>query len=237
MSTGSVTESPTSWATLSISMTSPTATFCCWPPLRTIAYTADSLSSSDYKFGSACRARAHHTEGWGRRTWTHDGASAPRIKSTDGLPTGQNEPSANHLPLPRPFLLDRYVRPRLLVRRRIDARLGAVEPLAVLRHRRVARLRRPIGAGRGRLRYGQRSRGWTRGTSRHAPTRGRHHAWRRRCRSDLGLRRRWGGRWRLRCLRGDAVGGRLVGLLGRLVGRLLVGLRLLDRRLLDGALL
>src|SRR3954467_9645580 len=111
ITTGRLTESPTPWATLSISMTSPTATFCCWPPLRTIAYTADSLSSSDYKFGSACRARAHHTEGWGRRTWTHDGASAPRIKSTDGLPTGQNEPSANHLPLTRPLLLDWYVRP------------------------------------------------------------------------------------------------------------------------------
>src|SRR4051794_19989348 len=47
ITTGRLTVSPTAWATLSISMTSPTATFCCWPPLRTIAYTADSLSSSD----------------------------------------------------------------------------------------------------------------------------------------------------------------------------------------------
>ena len=66
MTTGRVTDSPTSWATLSISMTSPTATFCCWPPLRTIAYTADSLSSSDYEFGSARPAHAHRSRTTGR---------------------------------------------------------------------------------------------------------------------------------------------------------------------------
>src|SRR5215510_7543303 len=41
---GSSSDSPGRASTLSISRTSPTATFCCWPPLRTIAYTADSLS-------------------------------------------------------------------------------------------------------------------------------------------------------------------------------------------------
>src|SRR5690606_5729136 len=38
---GSVTEEPTSPATLSTSRTSPTETFCCLPPQRTIAYTAE----------------------------------------------------------------------------------------------------------------------------------------------------------------------------------------------------
>src|SRR5699024_8085901 len=36
---GSATDSPAPWLTRSISMTSPTATFSCVPPLRTIAYT------------------------------------------------------------------------------------------------------------------------------------------------------------------------------------------------------
>src|SRR6266508_6176074 len=40
-SAGSETVSPTSVCRLSISMTSPTATFCWVPPLRTIAYTVD----------------------------------------------------------------------------------------------------------------------------------------------------------------------------------------------------
>src|SRR5919107_4257951 len=93
ITTGRVTESPTSWVTLSISMTSPTATFCCWPPLRTIAYTADSLSSSDYEF-SVVRPGTLTTldcsEGGGcavdaRRCRRHRGC-----KSTDGTPPGQN---------------------------------------------------------------------------------------------------------------------------------------------------
>src|SRR5215212_6935054 len=41
--TGRVSESPAAVATLSISMTSPTATFCCLAPARTIAYTAVSF--------------------------------------------------------------------------------------------------------------------------------------------------------------------------------------------------
>src|SRR5215213_4070022 len=47
--------SPGAVATLSISMTSPTATFCCWPPLRTIAYTSDSLSSVGLHLGGVRR--------------------------------------------------------------------------------------------------------------------------------------------------------------------------------------
>src|SRR5687767_4922422 len=39
---GSESFSPSPWVTLSISTTSPTATFCCVPPLRTIAYTTGS---------------------------------------------------------------------------------------------------------------------------------------------------------------------------------------------------
>src|SRR3954451_7304461 len=45
MTTGRVSDSPTPVSTLSISMTSPTATFCCLLPARTTAYTAGSLSS------------------------------------------------------------------------------------------------------------------------------------------------------------------------------------------------
>src|SRR5690242_7328670 len=96
ITTGRLTDSPTSWAILSISMTSPTATFCCWPPLRTIAYTADSLSSPDDEVGT----------GWGcgpacspvDRTWprepctahAHRRPKAPRVESTDAVPAGQN---------------------------------------------------------------------------------------------------------------------------------------------------
>src|SRR5262245_58616351 len=47
--------SPGAVVTLSISMTSPTATFCCWPPLRTIAYTSDLLSSVGLHLGGVRR--------------------------------------------------------------------------------------------------------------------------------------------------------------------------------------
>src|SRR6476620_7436225 len=43
ITTGSVSVSPTAASVLSISMTSPTATFCCLLPARTIAYTAVSF--------------------------------------------------------------------------------------------------------------------------------------------------------------------------------------------------
>src|SRR3954454_3546993 len=43
ITTGSVSVSPTAASVLTISMTSPTATFCCLLPARTIAYTAVSF--------------------------------------------------------------------------------------------------------------------------------------------------------------------------------------------------
>src|SRR5918999_4755999 len=46
ITTGRVTDSPTPVATWSISMTSPTATFCWVAPARTIAYTAVSFVDS-----------------------------------------------------------------------------------------------------------------------------------------------------------------------------------------------
>src|SRR6476469_836010 len=59
ITTGRVTVSPTAVATLSISMTSPTATFCCLAPARTIAYTA--VSFVDYcAFTSGSAARHVH---------------------------------------------------------------------------------------------------------------------------------------------------------------------------------
>src|SRR3954463_3204097 len=76
--TGRVTESPAAVVTLSISMTSPTATFCCLAPARTIAYTAVSFvdlllngtsgsgrSVRGTTLGRAARRQAHRmrTEG------------------------------------------------------------------------------------------------------------------------------------------------------------------------------
>src|SRR5690242_14165379 len=46
ITTGRLRDAPATSSVLSISMTSPTATFCCLLPLRTIAYTSASLSSS-----------------------------------------------------------------------------------------------------------------------------------------------------------------------------------------------
>src|SRR3954470_16580668 len=68
--TGRVTDSPTAVAIVSISMTSPTATFCCLAPARTIAYTAVS--------SVVC-------EVVGVR-W------APRVNGTDPRVTAQNAP-------------------------------------------------------------------------------------------------------------------------------------------------
>src|SRR4051794_31233197 len=51
ITTGRLRDAPATSSVLSISMTSPTATFCCLLPLRTIAYTSASLSSS-LKLGS-----------------------------------------------------------------------------------------------------------------------------------------------------------------------------------------
>src|SRR4249919_2119722 len=47
ITTGSVSVSPTAASVLSISMTSPTATFCCLLPARTIAYTAVSFIGTE----------------------------------------------------------------------------------------------------------------------------------------------------------------------------------------------
>ena len=69
MTTGSVSVSPTSVATLSISMTSPTATFCWVAPARTIAYTAvsfvDSARSVWVRAGRAPLVK-HRGQGVGR---------------------------------------------------------------------------------------------------------------------------------------------------------------------------
>ena len=112
--TGSVTESPTSLATLSISMTSPTATFCCWPPLRTIAYTADSLSSSDYKFNDLVQPRSRYVVRRGAVRAGHtEGARARRgsslRKSTCPVKTGPADPRPGSA-LAGALLLDRDVR-------------------------------------------------------------------------------------------------------------------------------
>src|SRR3954452_9058542 len=72
MTTGRVSDSPTPVSTLSISMTSPTATFCCLLPARTTAYTAGSLSSGLRTSGKlrACRGTT--------ATRSNDRGSAPR---------------------------------------------------------------------------------------------------------------------------------------------------------------
>src|SRR6478735_10099271 len=92
--TGRVTDSPTPVSTLSISMTSPTATFCWVAPARTIAYTAVSFVDTARARSSNLRAApgARHWQttsrpgrtalvaGWAR-------VNAPRVNSTD-LPAG-----------------------------------------------------------------------------------------------------------------------------------------------------
>src|SRR6476661_1226689 len=82
-STGSDTESPTPWVVLSISMTSPTETFCWVPPLRTIAYTA-THSPVVCSIGTpGGRARVTVSVGKGERAAAHDvAARAPRQGSS-----------------------------------------------------------------------------------------------------------------------------------------------------------
>src|SRR3954447_5340964 len=58
---GRDTVSPTLSVRLSISMTSPTATFCWVPPLRTIAYTVDLTLCWFGKLTGACTDLASHT--------------------------------------------------------------------------------------------------------------------------------------------------------------------------------
>src|SRR4029079_9640342 len=75
MTTGRVSDSPTPVSILSISMTSPTATFCCLLPARTTAYTADSLSLGQQRLENSGSATARQppvrTEVGGapRRRW------------------------------------------------------------------------------------------------------------------------------------------------------------------------
>src|SRR4051812_19841118 len=88
ITTGRVSVSPTATSVLSISMTSPTATFCCLLPARTIAYTAVSfVGPTDVQAlkappvrergtGSGAGARA------GQRAHGSEDEQAPRIHGT-----------------------------------------------------------------------------------------------------------------------------------------------------------
>ena len=81
ITTGSVSVSPTAASVLSISMTSPTATFCCLLPARTIAYTA--VSFVGLRTLQVCRSEivgpeGARTSGEGRRARR----SAPRVHRT-----------------------------------------------------------------------------------------------------------------------------------------------------------
>src|SRR3954452_24712095 len=67
ITTGRVSDSPTPVSTLSISMTSPTATFCCLLPARTTAYTAGSLSSVGERLENPGSATTRQSPG--RTTW------------------------------------------------------------------------------------------------------------------------------------------------------------------------
>src|SRR5947208_15360445 len=77
ITTGRVSVSPTPVPTLSISMTSPTATFCCLLPARTIAYTvvsfiASTTSGLPTRDSPALRSGEGGRPGSGRAT-THQG--------------------------------------------------------------------------------------------------------------------------------------------------------------------
>src|SRR6188768_3481131 len=94
ITTGRVNDSPTPVSTLSISMTSPTATFCWVAPARTIAYTAVSFVESlrqAVALGPS-RTLAAPTDGV-RRVEGHTGGACgctPRVNSTDEPPAPQN---------------------------------------------------------------------------------------------------------------------------------------------------
>src|SRR4051794_3767484 len=93
ITTGRVSDSPGAVATLSISMTSPTATFCCLLPLRTIAYTA----THSPRWFLECRGPrvspgAHVTTDGGGSASTRRGGVQARRASTlrAGQDPGQN---------------------------------------------------------------------------------------------------------------------------------------------------
>src|SRR4051794_4232481 len=90
ITTGRVSDSPTPVSTLSISMTSPTATFCCLLPARTTAYTAGSLSLDwrmPEKLDMKTMGARQHTEdqlywlpGGGVKTRPSAGSDAQRLR-------------------------------------------------------------------------------------------------------------------------------------------------------------
>src|SRR6476646_7294499 len=93
ITTGSVSVSPTAASVLSISMTSPTATFCCLLPARTIAYTAVSFVG----LRKSCPAgpRASAPEGRGRVAGQGGHAGAHRGSMLRGARrTPQNDSGA-----------------------------------------------------------------------------------------------------------------------------------------------
>src|SRR5688572_22100908 len=111
MTTGRVMVSPAATSVLSISMTSPTATFCCLLPARTIAYTATLLVRTAET--SVC-ARHRLKFGRVRRVAGAQGSvcRTPRVKTTgsggDRAKRGPATPSAGSA-LARALLLDRDV--------------------------------------------------------------------------------------------------------------------------------
>src|SRR4051812_21540504 len=91
ITTGSVSVSPTAASVLSISMTSPTATFCCRLPARTIAYTAVSFIVSDLALVPPdIVARRAGAIGGDRTDTARSGERAPRVHGTGGPHAGQN---------------------------------------------------------------------------------------------------------------------------------------------------
>src|SRR6478672_4120652 len=94
ITTGRVSDSPGAVATLSISMTSPTATFCCLLPLRTIAYTATHSPRWFFEMsGSARLAGGAHvtTDGGGSASTRRSGVQARRGSTLrGGQHPGQN---------------------------------------------------------------------------------------------------------------------------------------------------
>src|SRR5687768_312874 len=106
ITTGRVSVSPTAVETLSISMTSPTATFCCLAPARTIAYTAVSFV---WLLRLGLRHASPSERGWGchaerARRGAHRG-SMVRIARPHGKTTLRGLRSA----LASALLLDRHV--------------------------------------------------------------------------------------------------------------------------------
>src|SRR6476646_5539775 len=137
ITTGRVRVSPAA-AIASISMTSPTATFCCLLPLRTIAYTASHSPRSGLLVNSAelwgLRAtppmvRRGTAAGRARRCRcvSHRGS---RLRDRAGAPQNDASPTRSPpgLALARALLLDRYVLHRGRLRRRHGARVARLDP-------------------------------------------------------------------------------------------------------------